>query len=88
MLNKSQQRFLTLCKHLFPLVQCDEIALKFAKNGANVLKIRNNLESCADDLVELEIMLQNEHSLPNIGVDTVENGHWKGKKTAPFQRHR
>ena len=40
MLNKSQQRFLTLSNHLFPLVQCDEIALKFAKNGANVLKAR------------------------------------------------
>ena len=32
----------------------DKVPLKFANNGENMLKIRNHLERCRDDLVGLK----------------------------------
>ena len=36
-------KFVKMFRDIFPVIKCDGIALKFARNGAEVLKIHNNL---------------------------------------------
>ena len=50
-----------------------------------MLKIRNYLKACTENLVEIEKCCERKSLLAEIGADIAENGRRKGKKRGPLE---
>ena len=51
-----------------------------------MLKVRNNLEWCRDNVVKIEKMLENQAFVAKIGTDTAENRLQKGLQTGTLSK--